>query len=124
MKKILTLACVLSVLTIAAANCAEEKTYTEKFIQKHTQKLVEKEKSLTAKQKAEQAKYEAQKKALEDKKKADKAKLEAKKQEIKNIQNTEQAKYEAKKAEQAKKQAEAQKKIENKKKAWKELTTF
>ena len=106
MKKILGLICVLSVLTIAAANCAEEKTYTEKFIQKHTQKLVDKEKSLTAKQKAEKAKYEAKKQEIKDKQKADKAKLDAKK------------------AEQAKKEAEAKKKIENKKKAWKELTTF
>ncbi|MBR2387014.1 hypothetical protein IKA92_06950 [bacterium] len=124
MKKILGLICVLSVLTIAAANCAEEKTYTEKFIQKHTQKLVDKEKSLTAKQKAEKAKYEAKKQEIKDKQKADKAKLDAKKQEIKDKQKAEKAKLDAKKAEQAKKEAEAKKKIENKKKAWKELTTF
>ena len=53
MKKLL-LGTLLFAVVLAPAAFAEQTTYTEKFIQKHTQKIVDKEKQLQEKQKAHQ----------------------------------------------------------------------
>ena len=81
------------VLVMAGVSCAyaAETTYTERFIQKHTQKVVDKEKQLQQQQKAReearakqkeelQKKIEADKKARQDAANARKQKIEKKKQ--------------------------------------------
>lgn len=105
MKKLLVAACILSLAT-ATTVFAAETTYTEKFINKHTQKVVNTEKNLTAIQKEQQAKVEAQKKALQKKQEEQKAKAEANKKAVE------------------KKKAENKKKVQQKKDAWKSLTTW
>ena len=80
------------ILTIAGASSAyaAETTYTEQFIQKHTQKIVDKEKQLQEQQKAREEasakkqeefkkKIEADRKAREEASNARKQKIEQKK---------------------------------------------
>ena len=100
MKKLLIASLVLAMAGAAAVYAADSQpsTYTERFIQKHTQKIVDKEKELQQQQKAReeaiekqrqerlerqealQKKIEADKKAREDAQKARQQKLEKKKQ--------------------------------------------
>ncbi len=90
MKKVLIASLVL-LLTGMTSVFAAETTYTEQFIQKHTQKIVDKEKQLQEQQKAReearlkqqeelQKKLEADKKARQDAANARKQKIEKKKQ--------------------------------------------
>lgn len=89
MKKLLL---VSLILTIAGASSvyAAETTYTEQFIQKHTQKIVDKEKQLQEQKKAREEasvkrqeefkkKIEADRKAREEASNARKQKIEQKK---------------------------------------------
>ena len=93
MKKLLIASLVLVMSGAAAVYAADSEptTYTEQFIQKHTQKIVDKEKQLQqeqqareearAKQKEElQKKIEANQKARQDAANARKQKIEKKKQ--------------------------------------------
>ncbi len=110
MKKLLISSMVFTVMLTPAAIAATSDTgttYTEKFIQKHTQKLVDTEKKLQEQQKANQE-------AAEAKRQANQEAWEKKKQEWKNQQ-------EQKQAEKEKNKQELQKKIEKKKQAWQEL---
>ncbi len=110
MKKLLISSMVFTVMLTPAAIAATSDTgttYTEKFIQKHTQKLVDTEKKLQEQQKANQE-------AAEAKRKANQEAWEQKKQEWKDQQ-------EQKQAEKEKNKQELQKKIEKKKQAWQEL---
>ena len=77
MRKLLIASCVLSV-ALAGVSFAST-TYTEQFIQKHTQGIVNKEKELTAKRDAQKAAAEAKKQEREKQKAAQKAKIKAKK---------------------------------------------
>ena len=95
MKKILLATIVVSLLSTSALYAAE--TYTERFIQKHTQKIVDKEKELQAQQKANE---EARAKRQEE----FKARQEARQKEI---QKRQQEREEAR--------AATQQKIEKKK---------
>lgn len=93
MKKLLIASLVLVMGSAAAVYAADSQstTYTERFIQKHTQKIVDKEKQLQEQQKARedarlkqreelQKKIEADRKAREDAANARKQKIEKKKQ--------------------------------------------
>lgn len=84
MKKILALSLVLSVLAGTSAFAAEQTTYTEKFIQKHTEKIVDKEKQLQQQQKAREdarlkQQKERQKKLEQQKREREKARAEQQK---------------------------------------------
>lgn len=110
MKKLLLISLLFAFVGVPAAFADEPKTYTEYVIQKHTQKLVDKEKALQAQQKsrdearakarlqqqqelekklnplkAKQDEYEAQKKAREDAAAAQKKKMDEKKQLLKQL---------------------------------------
>lgn len=93
MKKLLiaSLVLVMGSAAVVYAADSEPTTYTEKFIQKHTQKIVDKEKQLQQEQQAReearakqkealQQKIEANQKAREDAANARKQKIEQKKQ--------------------------------------------
>ena len=93
MKKLLIASLVLVMSSAAAVYAADSQptTYTERFIQKHTQKIVDKEKQMQEQQKARedarlkqrkelQKKMEADRKAREDASNARKQKIERKKQ--------------------------------------------
>ncbi|CDE60346.1 unknown [Fusobacterium sp. CAG:439] len=93
MKKLLIASLVLVMSSAAAVYAADSQptTYTERFIQKHTQKIVDKEKQMQEQQKARedarlkqrkelQKKMEADRKAREDAANARKQKIERKKQ--------------------------------------------
>ncbi len=90
MKKLL-LGTILAAVILAPASFAESTTYTEKFIQKHTQKLVDTEKQLqeqkraneeaaAKRQKARQEAIEKQRKENAAKQQAVQKKIERKKQ--------------------------------------------
>ena len=90
MKKLL-LGTIFAAVILAPASFAESTTYTEKFIQKHTQKLVDTEKQLqeqkraneeaaAKRQKARQEAIEKQKKENAAKQQAVQKKIERKKQ--------------------------------------------
>ncbi len=89
MKKLLLVSLILTIAGASSAYAAET-TYTEQFIQKHTQKIVDKEKQLQEQQKAREEasakkqeefkkKIEAEKKAREEASNARKQKIEQKK---------------------------------------------
>lgn len=93
MKKLLIASLVLVMSSAAAVYAADSQptTYSERFIQKHTQKIVDKEKQMQEQQKARedarlkqrkelQKKMEADRKAREDAANARKQKVERKKQ--------------------------------------------
>lgn len=93
MKKLLiaSLVLVMSSATAVYAADSQPTTYSERFIQKHTQKIVDKEKQMQEQQKARedarlkqrkelQKKMEADRKAREDAANARKQKVERKKQ--------------------------------------------
>ena len=93
MKEILIASLILVMSSAASVYAADSQptTYTERLIQKHTQKIVDKEKQLQEQQKAReearlkqkeefQKKLEADRKAREDAAKARKEKYEKKKQ--------------------------------------------
>lgn len=93
MKKLLiaSLILIMSSATSVYAADSQPTTYTERFIQKHTQKIVDKEKQLQEQQQARedarlkqkeelQKKLEADRKAREDAANARKQKIEQKKQ--------------------------------------------
>lgn len=63
MKKLVLASLILTLAGASAVYAAEPTTYTEQLIQKHTQKIVDKEKQLQQQQKArEEARAKAQKK--------------------------------------------------------------
>jgi hypothetical protein len=70
MKKLLLMAMIIAAGSTAAVYAAE-KTYTEQFVQKHTQGVVNKEKEVRAKEQAYKAKSE---KAQQERENAAKAK--------------------------------------------------
>ncbi|CDE89177.1 TPA: hypothetical protein CPT81_04420 [Candidatus Gastranaerophilales bacterium HUM_20] len=89
MKKLLLVSLILTIAGASSAYAAET-TYTEQFIQKHTQKIVDKEKQLQEQQKAREEasakkqeefkkKIEADRKAREEASNARKQKIEQKK---------------------------------------------
>lgn len=89
MKKLLFVSLILTIAGASSAYAAET-TYTEQFIQKHTQKIVDKEKQLQEQQKAREEasakkqeefkkKIEADRKAREEASNARKQKIEQKK---------------------------------------------
>lgn len=93
MKKLLIASLILVMSSAASVYAADSQptTYTERFIQKHTQKIVDKEKQLQEQQQARedarlkqkeelQKKLEADRKAREDAANARKQKIEQKKQ--------------------------------------------
>lgn len=104
MKKLLMASLVLSII-LAPASFAEETTYTEQFLQKHTKKLIDAEKQLQEKQKASEEAAAARQKARQEAIENQKKQLEAQKK----------AREEAAKA--------RQEKIDKKKQLWKELIT-
>ena len=86
MKKVFTALCICSLfcgLTVSAAATTNETTYTEQFVKKHTQKVVDKEKDLRNKANSVKAEQKAKKAEAEQKKKEQKAKAEKKKAEQK-----------------------------------------
>lgn len=127
MKKILTASLLLTMLGIPAAFAATDTntTYTEQFIQRHTQKVIDAEKKLQEQQKASEEASAARRQSAKDA-------WETKKQEIKKQHENTQKAWEAKKqewqeqqkanqAESEKNKKEIQQKIEKKKQAWKDL---
>ena len=89
MKKLLLVSLILTIAGASSAYAAET-TYTEQFVQKHTQKIVDKEKQLQEQQKAREEasakkqeefkkKIEADRKAREEASNARKQKIEQKK---------------------------------------------
>lgn len=127
MKKILTASLLLAMLGVPAAfaETATNTTYTEQFIQRHTQKIINAEKKLQEQQKASEEASTAKQQAVKDA-------WETKKQEIKQQQEKTQKVWETKKqewqdqqkasqAESEKNKKELQQKIEKKKQAWKDL---
>ncbi len=102
MKKLL-LGTLLFAVVLAPAAFAEQTTYTEKFIQKHTQKIVDKEKQLQEKQKANQEAAAARQKA----------RLDAIEKQKKEAAARQKAREDAAKA--------RQDKIQKKKQLWNEL---
>lgn len=115
MKKLLIAVCFVSIVFAATANAAE--TYTEKFIQSKTQKIVETEKNLRAKDAENKAKLNAQKEAQKKKEAELKAKLNEQKEAQKKKEAEAKAKIEAQKKKDQAKKAEVQKKIQTKKDA-------
>lgn len=103
MKKLLASLLVLSVVGGTSVLAAEQSTYTERFIQKHTQKLVDTEKKLQEQQKArEEAQAKRQK-------------------ELQKKQQERQKALEKQRKEREKARAAQQKKIEKKKELWNQL---
>lgn len=102
MKKLLMASLILSIM-LAPAAFAEQTTYTEQFLQKHTKKLIDAEKQLQEKQKASEDAAAARQKAREEALEKQKKQIEAQKK----------AREDAAKA--------RQNKIEKKKELWKEL---
>lgn len=89
MKKILLIG-LMAVSVLFATTAIAAETYTEKFVKSKTQKIVDKEKDLRAKQKESQKKIEA-------KKAADKAKVEKAKADAKAKKDAQKAKVDTKK---------------------------
>ena len=87
--------CLISLVFATTAIAAE--TYTEKFVQSKTQKIVETEKSVREKDAAQKAKVEAKKEEVKTKQDEQKAKVGAKKQEVKIKQDEQKAKVKNKK---------------------------
>ena len=67
MKKLLALSLVLSLFGVTAAFADEPTTYTEYLLQKHSQKLVDKEKELQQQQKAREEARQKQQEAFQQK---------------------------------------------------------
>lgn len=109
MKKILTASLLLAMLGVPAAFAETDTntTYTEQFIQRHTQKIINAEKKLQEQQKANEEASAARRQSAKDA-------WETKKQEWQNQQKASQAESE-------KNKKEIQQKIEKKKQAWKDL---
>ena len=129
MKKLLIAVCAMSVVfgaTVSAAT-TNETTYTEKFIKKHTQKVVDTEKNVTNKVNSAKAKEEAAKADLKQKQADEKAKLQKKQAEQKAKLQKEQEKIKQKQAEEKaklqKKQAEQKAKVQAKTDAVKKKQT-
>ena len=80
MKKLL-LGTILAAVILAPASFAESTTYTEKFIQKHTQKLVDTEKQLQEQKRANEEaaakRQKARQEAIEKQRKENAAKQQA-----------------------------------------------
>jgi len=90
MKKILTAVCILSFMLSAASYAATSTTnttYTERFVKKHTQKIVDKEKELTNKANAAKEKQKAQEAKAKKKQQEQKAKLQKKKDAINTLKS-------------------------------------
>jgi len=119
MKKLLVGICFLSMIFATTAIAAE--TYTEKFVQSKTQKIVDAEKKLRAKDAENKAKIKAQKEANAKKEAELRAKIKAKQDAQKKKEAELKAKIEAQKKKDQAKKAEVQKKIQTKKDAWNTL---
>ena len=100
MKKFLTAAIAFSVMSapavFAATTSETNTTYTEQFIQKHTQRLIDAEKKLQEKQQQNEEQQKAQQEAWEQKK------LELQKQHEENVNSWNQKKQDWEKQQQAK----------------------
>ncbi len=132
MKKLLLTALVLTIAGASAVYADEPSTYTEYIIQKHTQKIVDKEKQLQQQQKAReearlkrqeefQQKMEAQKKAREEAKQQREEAFQKKIDEKLNPLKQKQAELEAQKKAREDAQKARQQKYEKKKQLLKEL---
>ena len=119
MKKLFVAVCFISIVFAATANAAE--TYTEKLIQSKTQKIVDTEKNLRAKDAENKAKLNAQKEAQKKKEAELKAKIKAQEEAQKKRDAEAKAKIEAQKKKDQAKKAEVQKKIQTKKDAFNTL---
>ena len=113
MKKLLVVT-MLAAVILAPASFAETTTYTEKFIQKHTQKIVDKEKQLQEQKKANEESAAKRQKARQES-------IEKQKKEAAERQKARQEAIEKQKKENEAKQKAVQKKIERKKQLWNEL---
>ena len=113
MKKLLLVSLILTIAGASSAYAAET-TYTEQFIQKHTQKIVDKEKQL---QELQKAREEASAKKQEEFKKQIQAKQDARLKQQEEFKK----KIEADKKAREDAAAARQKKIEQKKKLFNEL---
>ncbi|MBR1908649.1 hypothetical protein IJ818_06910 [bacterium] len=118
-KKLLVALCLLSMVFATTAIAAE--TYTEKFVQSKTQKIVDTEKKLQAKKAENVAKVNAQKEAQKKKEAELKAKIQAQKDAQAKKEKEVKAKIEAQKKKDQAKKAAVQKKIQTKKDAWNTL---
>ena len=89
MKKLFVSLCVLSFVSGMCANAAttNDKTYTEQFVQKHTQKVVDKEKNLRNKADKAKSKQQAKKAAAQKKHAEQKAKLQQKKDAVNTLKS-------------------------------------
>ena len=119
MKNLFVAVCFISIVFAATANAAE--TYTEKLIQSKTQKIVDTEKNLRAKDAENKAKLNAQKEAQKKKEAELKAKIKAQEEAQKKRDAEAKAKIEAQKKKDQAKKAEVQKKIQTKKDAFNTL---
>ena len=99
MKKLLLVLCAICIAigTTVSAATNSDTTYTEKFIKKHTQKVVDKEKALTKKANDAKAKKDAQKAALKKEKEALKKRQQAQRDALKKKQAEQNAKLQKKK---------------------------
>lgn len=97
MKKLLASLLVLSVIGGTSLVSAEPTTYTEKFIQKHTQKIVDKEKELQQQQKAREEAQAKRQRELEKKQKERQKALEKQRKEREKARTEQQKKIEKKK---------------------------
>ena len=119
MKKLLIAVCFVSIVFATTAIAAE--TYTEKFVQSKTQKIVDTEKKLRAKDAENKAKLNAQKEAQKKKEAELKAKLKEKQEAQKKKEAEAKAKIEAQKKKDQAEKAKIEKKIQTKKDAFNTL---
>lgn len=117
MKKFLLLSLILTMTGATAVFAAEPTTYSEALIQKHTQKLVDKEKELQQQQKAREEARLQQQKAREEAQLKQREELERKLNPLKAKQ--EELEQQKKAREEA--QEAQRKKIERKKELFNEL---
>jgi hypothetical protein len=89
MKKLLACVCTLALISGIAASAAtsEPTTFTERFIKRKTQKIVDKEKAITKDVNAIKAKQKAEKAALKKKQAEQKAKLKQKQNAINTLKS-------------------------------------
>ena len=97
MKKLLASLLVLSVIGGTYLVSAKQTTYTERFIQKHTQKIVDKEKQLQQQQKAREEAQAKRQRELEKKQKERQKALEKQRKEREKARTEQQKKIEKKK---------------------------
>lgn len=88
MKKLFTLlVAAIMVGSVVSAAATNDSTYTEKFIKKHTQGIVDKEKSLNTKVNKAKEKQKAEKEAAKKRQAEQKKKLQQKKDAINTLKS-------------------------------------